>query len=291
MKKEWGIKDILIALLGEGLLFGTLILSVIIRDSESFVLRYPIEVRNIFMGILYIGFVICGLLVICEGLLKINFRDCRILPIKIKTIWIILAFIMPLLVSGVLLCFPGEWLNIEFSADNVITTLSFTLMFFGIAAPIVEEMIFRGMMLTVFEKKWNREIAIFLSSLLFGIGHIIGQKMELRDFFIMALAASLIGAILAIVTFITESIWSSVVMHMVWNIIIMGQIISIGGVRPLYSRYNYTFNSDSVLLTGGAFGIEASLPSIIINIIFLIIVWRYYGKKMKSNYKSFIIKH
>lgn len=291
MKKEWGIKDILIALLGEGLLFGTLILSVIIRDSESFVLRYPIEVRNIFMGILYIGFVICGLLVICEGLLKINFRDCRILPIKIKTIWIILAFIMPLLVSGVLLCFPGEWLNIEFSADNVITTLSFTLMFFGIAAPIVEEMIFRGMMLTVFEKKWNREIAIFFSSLLFGIGHIIGQKMELRDFFIMALAASLIGAILAIVTFITESIWSSVVMHMVWNIIIMGQIISIGGVRPLYSRYNYTFNSDSVLLTGGAFGIEASLPSIIINIIFLIIVWRYYGKKMKSNYKSFIIKH
>lgn len=105
--------------------------------------------------------------------------------------------------------------------------------------------------------------------------------MELRDFFIMTLAASLIGAILAIVTFITESIWSSVVIHMVWNIIIMGQIISIGGVRPLYSRYNYIFNSDSVLLTGGAFGIEASLPSIIINIIFLIIVWRLWKKDEK----------
>ena len=71
MKKEWRIKEILIALLGEGLLFGALSLSVVIRDSESLVLRYPIEVRNIFMGILYIGFVICGLLVICEGLLKI----------------------------------------------------------------------------------------------------------------------------------------------------------------------------------------------------------------------------
>lgn len=284
MKKEWRIKEILIALLGEGLLFGALILSVVIRDSESLVLIYPIEVRNIFMGILYIGFVICGLLVICEGLLKINFRECRILPIKIKTIWIILAFIMPLLVSGVLLCFPGEWLNIEFSTANVITTLSFTLVFFGIAAPIVEEMIFRGMMLTVFEKKWNREAAIFLSSLLFGAGHLIGQKMGLRDFLIMALSASLIGAILAIVTFITESIWSSVVIHMVWNIIIMGQIISIGGVRPLYSRYNYTFNSDSVLLTGGAFGIEASLSSIVINIIFLIIVWKLWKKEDKNNY-------
>lgn len=283
MKKEWRIKEILIALLGEGLLFGALSLSVIIRDSESLVLRYPIEVRNIFMGILYIGFVICGLLVICEGLLKINFRECRILPIKIKTIWIILAFIMPLFVSGVLLCFPGEWVNIEFSTANVITTLSFTLVFFGIAAPIVEEMIFRGMMLTVFEKKWNREAAIFLSSLLFGAGHLIGQKMGLRDFLIMALSASLIGAILAIVTFITESIWSSVVIHMVWNIIIMGQIISIGGVRPLYSRYNYTFNSDSVLLTGGAFGIEASLPSIVINTIFLIIVWKLWKKEDKNN--------
>ncbi|MEJ6465711.1 CPBP family intramembrane glutamic endopeptidase [Fusobacterium ulcerans] len=283
MKKEWRIKEILIALLGEGLLFGALSLSVVIRDSESLVLRYPIEVRNIFMGILYIGFVICGLLVICEGLLKINFRECRILPIKIKTIWIILAFIMPLFVSGVLLCFPGEWVNIEFSTANVITTLSFTLVFFGIAAPIVEEMIFRGMMLTVFEKKWNREAAIFLSSLLFGAGHLIGQKMGLRDFLIMALSASLIGAILAIVTFITESIWSSVVIHMVWNIIIMGQIISIGGVRPLYSRYNYTFNSDSVLLTGGAFGIEASLPSIVINTIFLIIVWKLWKKEDKNN--------
>lgn len=283
MKKEWRIKEILIALLGEGLLFGALSLSVVIRDSESLVLRYPIEVRNIFMGILYIGFVICGLLVICEGLLKINFRECRILPIKIKTIWIILAFIMPLFVSGVLLCFPGEWVNIEFSTANVITTLSFTLVFFGIAAPIVEEMIFRGMMLTVFEKKRNREAAIFLSSLLFGAGHLIGQKMGLRDFLIMALSASLIGAILAIVTFITESIWSSVVIHMVWNIIIMGQIISIGGVRPLYSRYNYTFNSDSVLLTGGAFGIEASLPSIVINTIFLIIVWKLWKKEDKNN--------
>ena len=282
MKKEWGIKDVLIVLLGEGLLFGALILSVAIKDSESLVWRYPIEIRNILMGILYISFVIFGLLIICKGLLKINFKDCRILPIKIKALWIVFAFIMPLLVSGILLCFPGEWLNIEFSTANVITTLSFTLVFFGIAAPIVEEMIFRGMMLTVFEKKWNREAAIFLSSLLFGAGHLIGQKMGLRDFLIMALSASLIGAILAIVTFITESIWSSVVViHMVWNIIIMGQIISIGGVRPLYSRYNYTFNSDSVLLTGGAFGIEASLPSIIINIIFLITVWRLWKKDEK----------
>ena len=49
MKKEWGIKDIFIAFLGIGLLFGALILSVAIRDSESLVLRYPIEMRNIFM--------------------------------------------------------------------------------------------------------------------------------------------------------------------------------------------------------------------------------------------------
>lgn len=278
MGKEWGIKDILIALLGEGLLFGALILSVVIRDSKPLVI-YPMEVRNIFMGILYISFAICGLLVICEGLLKINFRDCRILPIKIKTLWIVIAFVMPLLVSGILLCFPGEWLNIEFSLSDTLTTLSFTLMFFGISAPIVEEMIFRGMMLTVFEKKWNKGIAILFSSLLFGAGHLIGQRMGIRDFLLMTLSAGLIGAILAIVTFITESIWSSVIIHMVWNIIIMGQIVSIGGVRPLYSRYNYTFNSDSVLLTGGTFGIEASLPVMIINIIFLIIVWKLWKKE------------
>ena len=186
---------------------------------------------------------------------------------------------MPLLVSGILLCFPGKWLNIEFSLSDTITTLSFTLMFFGISAPIVEEMIFRGMMLTVFEKKWNKGIAILFSSLLFGAGHLIGQRMGIRDFLLMTLSAGLIGAILAIVTFITESIWSSVIIHMVWNIIIMGQIVSIGGVRPLYSRYNYTFNSDSVLLTGGTFGIESSLPAIVVNIIFLIIVWKLWKKE------------
>ena len=51
-------------------------------------------------------------------------------------------------------------------------------------------------MLTVFERKWNKGAAIVLTSVLFGIIHIIGQKMGLKDFLIMTLSASLIGAIL-----------------------------------------------------------------------------------------------
>lgn len=70
-----------------------------------------------------------------------------------------------------------------------------------------------------------------------------------------------IGIMLSIICYKSDSVVSSTLVHGIWNLIMVGGIINIG--EPNSSAIlNYSLNTSSRLLTGGAFGIEASLPAI-----------------------------
>ena len=51
--------------------------------------------------------------------------------------------------------------------------------YYGLAAGIVEEVIFRGVILGCLERRWNREIAVLVPSVLFGLVHRIGASLDL----------------------------------------------------------------------------------------------------------------
>jgi len=87
-------------------------------------------------------------------------------------------------------------------------------------APIFEEIIFRGIILTALLGLYSIPASIIVSSLLFGLWHLKnifweGKKGVIRQ---MAYAGLVIGPILAILTVWTGTIWLAVIVHYLNNI-------------------------------------------------------------------------
>ena len=98
------------------------------------------------------------------------------------------------------------------------------LMFFlypVVLAPIFEEIMYRGLVMTVLEKgkKWGLDV--LGSAILFGILHISGHGWVLTDFFVYMGG----GLIFAVLFRVTKSIYWPIGLHIVYNGI--GQILSL----------------------------------------------------------------
>jgi uncharacterized protein len=76
-----------------------------------------------------------------------------------------------------------------------------------IAAPLCEELIFRGILLQRWTTKWNAPIALILTSALFGILHV--------NF----IGAGTIGLVAGVLYYQTKSLWAPVALHAINNTI------------------------------------------------------------------------
>jgi membrane protease YdiL (CAAX protease family) len=88
-------------------------------------------------------------------------------------------------------------------------------------APITEEIIFRGFLLSYFSYIWTLEIAIVVSCLLFGIWHFKNIFWEGKQGVIRQIlyAGFVAGPIFVIITLLTGSIWPAVIAHYLHNLI------------------------------------------------------------------------
>ena len=59
------------------------------------------------------------------------------------------------------------------------------------------------------------------------------------------------------------SVWNSAIIHAIWNIVIIGGGLSIGEKTDQYSIMTYVLESKSFGVTGGEFGIESSIISLL----------------------------
>lgn len=80
-----------------------------------------------------------------------------------------------------------------------------------ISAPIAEEIMCRGIMMNTLKKSFSTKTAIIVSSLIFGIMHILTGSS------ILALGAIIMGLILAIIYEKTDSLYVAIVAHAVAN--------------------------------------------------------------------------
>ncbi len=81
-----------------------------------------------------------------------------------------------------------------------------------IVAPITEEIFFRGFIYPYFKKKFGKVKGIILNGIIFGLAH---------SSFWLFFATCLGGSILALIYERTESIYSCILAHSVWNMIIV----------------------------------------------------------------------
>ena len=207
----------------------------------------------------YIAIRSVGCIVITYGLLylyikkvlKVSMIDFRIGQFHIKPVYIACAFILPALVTLCLFATGGTFINNQHGRKGIVG-ITMVGLFYALKAGIVEEMIFRGYIMKFIEAKWNKTGAVLIPAVIFGILHI--------------------------------AIWASALIHVLWNTAMIGKVLDISTIYDTNSAFSFVLTSRNSLLTGGNFGIEASVFSIIGYMAVILLSWYLLKNKALKNY-------
>jgi membrane protease YdiL (CAAX protease family) len=121
---------------------------------------------------------------------------------------------------------------------------------------VTEELLFRGVVHRILEERAGSVIAIAVSSLLFGLTHLINGNATLWGTLAIAVEG---GAMLAVAYTATRSLWLPIGLHFAWNFLesgVFGTAVSGAESEP---GLLHTVLSGPAAFTGGTFGPEAGL--------------------------------
>lgn len=151
------------------------------------------SICNILAGVLYAVFAFLGAKLLCLKLLKTSSDELRIPRFKIKPVWIVSALAMPALVLAIAMLIGGHWEINTFNTTDRNATITGAIFFYGLATGIVEELIFRGIIMGCLEKRFNIQIAVIVPSVLFGLLHIIGNDLDFVSIIQLLIAGSIVS--------------------------------------------------------------------------------------------------
>jgi membrane protease YdiL (CAAX protease family) len=129
------------------------------------------------------------------------------------------------------------------------------------AGAVIEELIMRAILFRVVEEMTGTTIAIAFSAILFGLLHAFNPGATVVSTSAIAIEA---GVLLALGYALTRNIWLVVGLHMAWNFTegdIFGAKVS--GNAASHSLMRTTLSGPEIV-TGGAFGPEASVVAVIV---------------------------
>jgi len=249
--------------------------------SVLVLVKIPTYIANMVAGILYIIIAYFLLKLMCKKILKDDIREYNIPAFKIEIKWVIAAILLPITVTLFYILFvPGSFEQNVLDMTSKLNLLSAGIFFTGFGAGIVEEMVFRGILMGAIEKRFNKTVAIIVPSVLFGLVHILGMGFDLLSCTLVIVAGTMVGVMFSLIASSTKSVWNSAIVHAIWNIVIIGGILWIGTEFDENSLFSYVLESKSFLLTGGEFGIESSIVAVVGYIVVCGIAWLGSKKKM-----------
>lgn len=122
---------------------------------------------------------------------------------------------------------PESWLLAYAEQSGMITGGSTIAVIIStmIMAPLIEEIIFRGLIVSRLKKAVPGTVAVLLTALVFGLAH--GQILWMTYTFVL-------GVVLGLVAVKTDSIIPGIIMHMVFNVCgvviptLLGEVVSTG---------------------------------------------------------------
>lgn len=248
--------------------------------SVLVLIKIPAFIANMAAGILYIIIAYFLLKLICKKILKGDLSEYNIPAFKIEIKWVIVAILLPITVTAFYILFvPGSFEQNVLDITSKLNLLSAGIFFTGFGAGIVEEMVFRGILMGAIEKRFNKTVAIIVPSVLFGFVHILGMGFELLSCVLVLVAGTMVGIMFSLIASSTKSIWNSAIVHAVWNIVIIGGIMWTGAEFDEYSLYSYVLDSKSFLLIGGEFGIESSIVAVVGYTVVCVVAWLWNPKR------------
>ena len=259
------------AWLGSFLAIISLIVSQLLSQGieELFAMvKIPQYIAAVISAILYPLFTFLCLKISIEKLLKIPLNTLRFRGFKLNIAGIIIAILLPAIVVISYLLMQGEWAESDISPADKVTVAVTGICYYSIAAGIVEEMVFRGVIMGLLEKWKNIKIAMIVPSVLFGLIHILNGALSPMSLFQLAAAGAVVGILFSLIAYHYDNFWNNALVHALWNASTIG-VMHVGTEPYENSIYTYVLNSRSMLITGGDFGIEASIISIIAYSLFI----------------------
>jgi len=158
---------------------------------------------------------------------------------------------------------------IKFSGINSPFILFSGFIMFGVSA-FIEELIFRLILFRLFEEFLGSWISLILVAFLFGAAHLVNDNANFYNTAAIALEA---GILVAAAFMLTRRIWLIFGLHLGWNYFqsaVFG--ITVSGEKA--EGFLVPEISGPETLTGGIFGIEASILTVIICLAVGIIILR-----------------
>ena len=133
----------------------------------------------------------------------------------------------------------------------------------AIQAALIEETLVRAILFRLLWRAFGPVPAFIVSAAVFGASHIFNPGANVVSVLCIALEAGImLGALYAL----TGRLWVSIGVHAAWNFTqgyVFGAAVSGGAVGPALA-HSVARPDASVLLTGGSFGPEASLPALLV---------------------------
>jgi membrane protease YdiL (CAAX protease family) len=275
---RFGLKTLFHVIVGIAILLVSQLISSLLFDllyffapAESF---YLILVRLIIspLMIITISFLLTYIYIV--KILKMRLADFRICKPKNSAVWILCAAALPLSVSGFFIFLtPGIFAAGNLGSEQNIFLIINAALGVCLCVGITEELIFRGFIMHLLEVRWNKYVAIIAPSILFGILHLFNiENPNGVDILLLLIAGTSVGILFSMIAYQSGSVWAAAIVHGIWNMIIIGRILEIS-IEPRDSIFSYTLTANSPSLTGGAFGIESSVPATIGYGIIIFLAW------------------
>lgn len=201
--------------------------------------------------------------------------------------WLFLGVLLPVCISAFyLFCVPGSFQR-NHPSGGTVSVVVHAVLSVGVATGVVEEFFFRGIILRTMERDWNKTVVVVVPSVVFAAVHLLNlPSWNVVEVVLLLTGGTAVGVMFSLITLQCGEIWSSSIVHGLWNTVMIGGILTIdsgGDHVASTSIFHYRLSSESVLLTGGSFGIEVGLPSIIGFTAMAIIAYSYMRKDGHAN--------
>ncbi len=138
----------------------------------------------------------------------------------------------------------------------------FMALFFFITAAALEEVIFRGIIYRIIEESLGTHAALALSAVLFGAAHMFNDHANLLSIISVASGGLLLGLIYSL----KKRLWLPIAVHTGWNWSMASLGISVSGNDDFPAFLTARLEGHE-LLTGGEFGVENSLITIVVIVV------------------------
>ena len=152
----------------------------------------------------------------------------------------------------------------EFSFGRTLLLIMSSAMI-ALKSGILEEMLFRGFIMKLLESRWNKYVAIFVPSFIFGLVHIPSMEtFSVASVILLIVSGTLVGIMFSLAVYAGKSVANSMLLHGMWNFVMITDILHITTKEGIYGKplFSMIISSDNILLTGAGFGMEASIIAI-----------------------------